>query len=1197
MQSYYYASRRGDRHLDTWVPPQRQTLAPFPVVRVIVKTGRACNIPGLGKYADSSGDEQSCNNPTGAAGGFDVFLPNMGAVDSATGCGFSCKSGFVKNTADRTCNIPDTGKYADSVGDEQSCNTPRGAATGFNTFLPNTAAVPTATGCNFSCNVGFVKNTADSMCEIPDLGKYADSSGDEQTCNNPTGATGGFNTFLTNTGAVDSATDCGFSCNTGYVKDSSARQCNFPSTGNYVNAQGTEVSCDSNSITTEGTATAAWIAGAASAANTCPFSCSAGYDSLKDTTSTRECKYPALGHYADAQGAEVSCTDISGIPNFNSWESGAAADADSCPFSCDSGYVVLGRTCKRRPQTALALGKHTSRIIFSNGEVEAWGKVSTSPWRSHIKENLGSNIPQALVSGHHHQCIILENSGQNHGRLMCWGQNGDNQLGVGDTNPRTTPTPVGHTILGDTGDGATPKTVKSVALGAEHTCALLNDDTVVCWGDNGKGQIGGGTFGANKTISGTTAGDPLNGGTASRIAAGGWHTCAVLTNGSVQCWGRNDVSQTSGGTQSLGSGKTATDLAAGLLASCAILNDASVVCWGLLGSPNLGGKTATKITLGAQHGCVLLSDKTVKCWGQNTFGQTGGGTASSDRVLRGSYGNPLGGQTAIQIVAAVYHTCAVMESDNSVKCWGKNIDISDTGFYGQIVGGVAMTGGTNGTGTSTGETATLTTASTPTATALEADAGGKICALAFSGRALGGSWILKEYSTPLTYNTGGSTMITNVIDSLIAKIGPTVNMAGTNVTLAKKGNDKIEATVNSAVFNGLNLTIYHDDDGGNCTRTRVEINIPLTGGSGAAVADGLWVISNDYTGSGDTTVNLDSVHIDLGNTGLTKEEIADKIVAKVNDDASWAGKQNVDLPYTATKVQNSDNSDCPSGDFCVLFERVFKGTEGNYGIPFGDRDYGGTVSMTGGSDGTGTSTGETATLTAASTPTATALETDASGQICKITLSGGTLGSPWIAKNYTTPLTYNGGGSTAITDAIDNLITAISPPVNIAGTNVTLSKTGTDKIAATTNTAVFEGMTLTIFHDDDGEDCTTSPVATEISLSGASGAADKAEGLWVISNDFISGSGDKTINLDSVDIDLGNSNLTKEEIADKIVADVNGASWAGKQNVDLPYTATKVENSDNSDCPSSDYCVEFTRVFAGSEGNDGIPLWDRDYSH
>ncbi len=108
---------------------------------------------------------------------------------------------------------------------------------------------------------------------------------------------------------------------------------------------------------------------------------------------------------------------------------------------------------------------------------------------------------------------------------------------------------------------------------------------------------------------------------------------------------------------------------------------------------------------------------------------------------------------------------------------------------------------------------------------------------------------------------------------------------------------------------------------------------------------------------------------------------------------------------------------------------------------------------------------------------------------------------------------------------------------------MTLSKTGTDKIAATVNTAIFEGMTLTIFHDDDGGNCTTSPVGTPITLSGASGG-DKAEGLWVISEDF-TGSGDTTINLDSVHIDLGNTGLSKESIADKIVAEVNQRKLGG----------------------------------------------------
>ena len=317
-------------------------------------------------------------------------------------------------------------------------------------------------------------------------------------------------------------------------------------------------------------------------------------------------------------------------------------------------------------------------------------------------------------------------------------------------------------------------------------------------------------------------------------------------------------------------------------------------------------------------------------------------------------------------------------------------------------------------------------------------------------------------------------------------------------------------------------------------------------------------------------------------------------------DGSWAGKQYKDLPYLATKLDGSSNAndDCPTNDFCVVFNRVLKGTEGNYGIPFGDRDYEEAVSMTGGSDGTGTSRGETQTLAASSTPTAIALEEDAGGKICKITLFGGTFSSNWIVKDYTTsPLTYNTGGGTNISTAIDNMIAEIGSTVNVVGTtNVTLSKSGTNKIEANVNNAILDGMSLTIYHHDNGGDCTNLPVSTPITLSGASGAA-QAEGLWVISNDFISGSGDKTINLDSVDIDLGNADLSKEDIADKIVGEVTGGSWTGTQYEDLPYTATKVDSSDNSDCPSSDYCVEFTRVFAGSEGNDGIPFRDRDYSH
>ena len=219
----------------TWIVGAATTAitCPFSCTTGYVKSGRACNIPDTGNYADGAGAMQSCSTPTG---GFNTFLPNTGAVETATDCGFSCNPGFVKKTAGRTCATPDTGKYADGSGNEQSCDNPTGATGGFKEFLTNTAAVATATGCNFSCNVGFVKNTADSMCEIPDLGKYADSSGDEQSCSPITGDIGGFDEFAVNKGAVSTATGCGFSCNTGFVK--SGRTCNFPSTGKFCKRSG-----------------------------------------------------------------------------------------------------------------------------------------------------------------------------------------------------------------------------------------------------------------------------------------------------------------------------------------------------------------------------------------------------------------------------------------------------------------------------------------------------------------------------------------------------------------------------------------------------------------------------------------------------------------------------------------------------------------------------------------------------------------------------------------------------------------------------------------------------------------------------------------------------------------------------------------------------------------------------------------------
>ena len=118
---------------------------------------------------------------------------------------------------------------------------------------------------------------------------------------------------------------------------------------------------------------------------------------------------------------------------------------------------------------------------------------------------------------------ILDDDGDasNGGSLKCWGSK--HAYGPGDSTP-----------LGDT------KIIDITVGDADYTCAILSDGNVKCWGNNDHGQTGGGTqdISGSLTLSGT-AGDPLSGGTAKHIAAGGSHTCAILSDGTVKCWGYN----------------------------------------------------------------------------------------------------------------------------------------------------------------------------------------------------------------------------------------------------------------------------------------------------------------------------------------------------------------------------------------------------------------------------------------------------------------------------------------------------------------------------------------------------------------------------------------------------------------------------------------------------------------------------------
>ncbi len=318
-----------------------------------------------------------------------------------------------------------------------------------------------------------------------------------------------------------------------------------------------------------------------------------------------------------------------------------------------------------------------------------------------------------IDTGDLHTCAVLDDTS-----LRCWGAGGFGQLGYGNTDT------IGDDELpGGPVDVGAGRTVGAVSAGADHTCAVLDDASVRCWGAGGFGQLGYGntdTIGDGEAPSSTGPVDLGAGRTALAVTAGANHTCAVLDDGSVRCWGLGDLGQLGSATTEtigdnetpatvgpvdLGAGRTATAVTAGANHTCALLDDATVRCWGAGGSGRLGygsnddigddetpasagavdlgaGRTAVAIGAGSLHTCAVLDDASLRCWGAGFGGQLGYGNVESIGDEVGETPASAGpvdigvGRTATAIAAGADHTCAVLD-DASVRCWGN-------GFSGQL---------------------------------------------------------------------------------------------------------------------------------------------------------------------------------------------------------------------------------------------------------------------------------------------------------------------------------------------------------------------------------------------------------------------------------------------------------------------------------------------------------------------------------
>lgn len=331
-------------------------------------------------------------------------------------------------------------------------------------------------------------------------------------------------------------------------------------------------------------------------------------------------------------------------------------------------HVALGLTAQ----------EYRSCAVLDDGFVACWGLdgalgAGEPAARGDDPGEMGAELPLmdlgrsavAISTGGQFTCALLDDAS-----VKCWGLNVNGQLGVGDTTLRMRPSANGDN-LGTVSLGV-GRSVKSISAGYEHTCALLDDGSVKCWGRNQDGQLGLGDAEDRGDEPGEM-GDALpsvdlgTGRTATRIAAGDWHTCALLDDATVKCWGFGEAGQlgigqnfTFGGARGRAPGEMGDDLPA----------------------VNLGtGRTAVELAAGSTYSCAILDDGSVKCWGRNTLGQLGLGDTTSRGEAPGDMGDQLPpvdlgtGRRALRIAAggSSDHTCALLD-DRSVKCWGFNRD-------------------------------------------------------------------------------------------------------------------------------------------------------------------------------------------------------------------------------------------------------------------------------------------------------------------------------------------------------------------------------------------------------------------------------------------------------------------------------------------------------------------------------------------
>lgn len=227
----------------------------------------------------------------------------------------------------------------------------------------------------------------------------------------------------------------------------------------------------------------------------------------------------------------------------------------------------------------LVAGDHHTCALIIGGRIKCWGRNyfgqlgngATAYSLIPVDVTGLADGVTSLVAGNDHTCVLLSAGG-----VKCWGANESGQLGDGSRINRLEPVDV----------VGLPNDVTALAAGLTHTCALTQLGKVQCWGDNTLGQ-----FDESMILNHSQPIDvPGLGNDIRAVVAGDRYTCVLTTEASVQCWGRNNFGQLGDGTTTdrpipydvVGLSSGVISLVAGNNHTCALLQDGEVKCWGML---------------------------------------------------------------------------------------------------------------------------------------------------------------------------------------------------------------------------------------------------------------------------------------------------------------------------------------------------------------------------------------------------------------------------------------------------------------------------------------------------------------------------------------------------------------------------------------------------------------------------------------